>query len=116
MPASLDSITPLIPSGPDFQSALDFYVREMGFTVTWKNAGMAGIKRDGISFHLVENCERAWADNSSFSIGVTGLDALYQEYRDISARVGPLEIKSWGRREFHRRGALARSAGAPSWR
>jgi len=40
-------------------------------------------------------------ENASFSIGVSNLDALYEEYRGIPARVGPLEMKSWGRREFH---------------
>ena len=29
------------------------------------------------------------------------LDALYAEYRNVSAKVGPLEMKIWGRREFH---------------
>ncbi len=101
MKASLHTITPLIPSGADFESALRFYVQEMGFVVTWRAGEMAGIARNGISFNLAFNNERAWADNASFSIGVTDLDALYQEYRGISAQVGPLEEKFWGRREFH---------------
>ncbi len=42
-----------------------------------------------------------WADNASFSIGVSDLEALYQEYRNISGKVGALETKTWGRREFH---------------
>ena len=62
---------------------------------------MAGIGRDFISFNLVENDNREWADNASFSIGVSDLEALYLEYRDIPAKVGPLETKPWGRREFH---------------
>ena len=62
---------------------------------------MAGMGRDEICFNLVENDNREWADNASFSIGVSNLDALYEEYRGMTARVGPLEIKAWGRREFH---------------
>ena len=62
---------------------------------------MARIARDGIAFNLVENDNREWADNASFSIGVSDLEALYLEYRDISAKVGALETKLWGRREFH---------------
>jgi hypothetical protein len=27
--------------------------------------------------------------------------ALYAEYRVVAAQVGPLELKGWGRREFH---------------
>lgn len=49
----------------------------------------------------MQNGDRAWAENASVSIGVDGLDALYEEYRSVAARVGALEMKSWGRREFH---------------
>jgi hypothetical protein len=101
MKASFRSITPMIPAGADLADALAFFSAEMGFTVVWQDAGMAGIERDGIAFNLVVNENRAWADNASFSIGVSDLDALYREYRDLPAKVGPLEQKPWGRREFH---------------
>ncbi len=55
----------------------------MGFSIVWQGGAMAGIARDDIAFNLVENDNRAWADNASFSIGVSDLEALYQEYRDI---------------------------------
>jgi catechol 2,3-dioxygenase-like lactoylglutathione lyase family enzyme len=101
MKATLCSVIPLIPSGSSLADAVAFYTDHMGFSVVWQNGGMAGIRRDGIAFNLVENDNQVWADNASFSIGVSDLEALYQEYRQISARVGPLELKSWGRREFH---------------
>ena len=62
---------------------------------------MAGIARDGVSFNLVENDNQEWANNSSFSIGVSDVDELYREFANVSAHVGPLEMKPWGRREFH---------------
>lgn len=99
--ASLRFLTPLIPSGGSLEEALAFYREHMGFTVTWAGDGMAGIERDGIAFHLVENDNRTWAENASFSIGVSDLEALYEEYHQIPANVGPLETKPWGRREFH---------------
>ncbi len=95
------SVTPMIPTGSSLAEALKFYTEHMGFTISWQGGKGAGIARDGIAFNLVENSNRQWADNSSFSIGVSNLDALYEEYRGIPARVGPLEVKSWGRREFH---------------
>jgi catechol 2,3-dioxygenase-like lactoylglutathione lyase family enzyme len=101
MNASLRSITPLIPSGGSLADALAFYTEHMGFSTVWQGGGMAGIERDDIVFNLVENDNREWADNTSFSIGVSGLEALYEEYRHIPAKVGPLEMKFWGRREFH---------------
>lgn len=91
----------MIPSGGSLAEALAFFTRHLGFSVVWQSDAMAGIRRDGIEFNLVENDNRTWADNASFSIGVTGLESLYEEYRGVPARVGPLEVKSWGRREFH---------------
>ena len=95
------TITPLVPAGPALAEELKFYTEELGFEVLWQGAGMAGVRRGAVELNLVENSNRAWADNSSFSIGVEDLDELYAEYRSVSARVGPLEVKSWGRREFH---------------
>ena len=101
MSARLLSITPMIPAGSSLAGELAFYSGHMGFSVVWQDGGMAGIERDGVSFTLVENTSREWAENSSFSIGVSDLDALYREYRQVPANVGPLEPKAWGRREFH---------------
>jgi catechol 2,3-dioxygenase-like lactoylglutathione lyase family enzyme len=101
MKPKLLEIVPLIPSGDSLAAALAFYTEHMGFSVVWQSEGMAGIRRDGIAFNIVANDDRAWADNASFSIGVSDLEALYQEYREVPARVGPLELKAWGRREFH---------------
>jgi hypothetical protein len=101
MKASFRSVTPLIPTGGSLASALAFYTEHMGFSVLWQGTGMAGIGRDGVAFNLVENDNPEWIENSSFSIAVSDLDALYEELRQIPARVGPLEKKAWGRREFH---------------
>lgn len=95
------TITPLIPAGPSLAEGLALFTGPMGFTKLWEGRGMAGIRRDSIAFNLVENDNRVWADNSSFSIGVSDLDGLYAEYAGLPAKVGPLEVKGWGRREFH---------------
>ena len=94
-------MTPMIPSGGSLADALTFYTEKMGFSVYWQAASGAGIVRDGVAFNLVENNNREWIENTSFSIGVSDLDALYEEYRKLPAQIGPLETKSWGRREFH---------------
>lgn len=94
-------IVPLVPSGASLAAAVTFYTEHLGFSVLWQTEGMAGIRRDGIALNLVANDNQAWTDNSSYSIGVSDLEALYQEVRHAPARVGPLEMKAWGRREFH---------------
>ena len=99
--AVFHSVTPMVPTGPSFPEALAFYAEELGFAVLWRDGNMAAVRRDGVEFNLIRNDDRAWIDNSSFSIGVTDLGALFEDYRCLAANVGPLEIKPWGRREFH---------------
>jgi uncharacterized glyoxalase superfamily protein PhnB len=99
--ATFRSVTPLIPTGGSLADALPFYTEHLGFSVLWQADRMAGIGRDGVQFNLVANDSRAWADNASFGIGVSNLEALYEQLRKIPAKVGPLEQKAWGRREFH---------------
>ncbi len=91
----------MIPSGGDLGEALAFFVDHMGFEVTWQDDTMAGIAREDIAFNVVHNTNREWADNASFGIIVTDLAGLHRKYARLPATVGPLEVKPWGRLEFH---------------
>lgn len=95
------SVTPLVPAGPSLADALDLYTRLLGFELVWEGAEMAGVRRGAVEFNLVRNSNRAWAENASFSVAVPDLEALHAEYREVDVQVGPLEMKDWGRREFH---------------
>ncbi len=103
MNAIFHSVTPLLPAGKSLDSALRFYVDQLSFSIQWQSGNSAGIARDAIAFTLIESDNQNWLENTSLSIGVSDLDALYNAYRNIAApaRVGPLETKPWGRREFH---------------
>jgi hypothetical protein len=101
MGATFRTVVPMIPAGPRLRDALTFFEERMGFTITYESQGGAGIQRDAVAFNLVENDNAEWASNASFSISVDGLDALYEEFKDIGVRITPPEIKPWGRREFH---------------
>lgn len=102
IPMTFVSVTPLVPAGPSLDEALRLYVGSLGFRVTWQGPNMAGIERDGVAFNLIQSDDRHWAENASFSIGVHGLVALYDAWReDVPARIGALERKAWGRVEFH---------------
>lgn len=95
------SLTPMVPAGKDLAKTLEFYTHKLGFALAWQAGGMAGIRRGTVMLNLIENDNRVWIENSSFSIDVTDLDALYEEYQSQSVEIGLLEMKSWGRREFH---------------
>jgi catechol 2,3-dioxygenase-like lactoylglutathione lyase family enzyme len=99
--AAFRSVVPLMPAGSNLSEAFAFYTSHMGFEVVWQSETTGGIRRGDVAFNLVKNDNQEWARNASFSIGVSDLDALYREYQRIPAKVGPLEVKPWGRREFH---------------
>jgi catechol 2,3-dioxygenase-like lactoylglutathione lyase family enzyme len=95
------NVAPLIGSGPYLAEEIEFYVTHLGFTVTYQSPGGAGIRRGNVAFNVVENNNREWLENTSFSIGVGDLDAFYAEVKDIPARVSLPEMRPWGRREVH---------------
>ena len=99
--ATLLTVTPLLPAGPSLADGLRFYTEQLGFVITWQGGDMAGVRRGSAAFNLVQNSNREWAENASVGVGVDDLDAIYREYREVAATVGPLEMKSWARREFH---------------
>ena len=95
------SITPIVPTGKSLAEALEFYTSQLGFNAIWQAGVMAGIQCGTVMINLIQNDNQVWIENSSFSIGVKDLDALYHEYQSKPSKVGQLEMKSWGRREFH---------------
>ncbi len=99
--AVFKSLTPMIPTGGSLAEAVAFYTDKLGFTLAWQDGEMAEVTRGSVAFHLVANNNREWALNSSYSIGVSNLEALHHEYGGPGIQVGPLETKPWGRLEFH---------------
>jgi catechol 2,3-dioxygenase-like lactoylglutathione lyase family enzyme len=101
MTAAFATVTPLVPAGASLESELEFYVGRLGFEVVWRIETMAGVRRGDVSLNLIVSDEPRWSENASCGIAVAGLDALHDEYRRRDVRVGALETKAWGRREFH---------------
>ncbi len=95
------SVMPLIPTGGSLADAVAFYTEKLGFDVQSRWDDGAVIRRGSVSFLLVPNSNREWANNASFSIGVADLDALYAELQSREVTTGRIEVKPWGRREFH---------------
>jgi hypothetical protein len=87
------------------QDGLDFFVDGLGFEVTYRDAGMAVIERDGAKAYIVESPEYAAKDRPELGIDTDNVDAIFQE---ISVRAPQLlhpnsntvALKPWGSREF----------------
>lgn len=90
---TLISIAPRFPVG-DMEQALAFYA-QLGFTTDYRDGEFAIVERDGISLHfnVADGHSVCW-------IGVTNIEALYQQYLLTDAIRSPLTSQPWGMKEF----------------
>jgi hypothetical protein len=95
--ATLESIVPRFAVGA-LTDALAFY-GQLGFVTTYQDEGFAIVERDGINLYLNASDEPL-TRHSVCWIGVSNIDALYQEYLPTNAIVSPLVAQPWGLKEF----------------
>ncbi len=95
--ATLDSIAPRFAVG-NLAQALAFY-EQLGFAATYQDEGFAIVERDGINLHLNPS-EEPPTRHSVCWIGMTNIEALYQEYLPTNAIASPLVAQPWGLKEF----------------
>ena len=91
---TLLSISPRVPVA-DMEQALAFYA-QLGFATTERSGEFVVVERDGISlhFHVSEGHRVCW-------IGVTNIEALYQQYVPTGAIQSPqVRSQPWGMKEF----------------
>src|SRR5437899_1980801 len=99
MSASQESQPTLVKIAPrslvrDMQQVLAFY-GHLGFVTTYHDEGFTIVARDGINlhFHVADSHRVCW-------IGVTDIEALYQQYVPTGALQSPLRSQPWGMKEF----------------
>jgi catechol 2,3-dioxygenase-like lactoylglutathione lyase family enzyme len=90
---TLTSISPRFPVGK-MEQAMDFYA-QLGFATTTRFQDFARLERDEISLHfnVAEGHQAYW-------IGVTNIEALYQQYLPTGAIQTPLTSQPWGMKDF----------------
>jgi hypothetical protein len=100
-------ILTFIPSGRNYERAIDFYV-EVGFQLDWKADGYCAFKNGKCRFLLQNNPNNWGKDNFMMVLEVENLDdwwthlerlELPKRYEGVKLR-GP-EIYPWGNREIH---------------
>jgi catechol 2,3-dioxygenase-like lactoylglutathione lyase family enzyme len=91
---TLISMTPRVPVA-DMEQALAFYA-QLGFASTTRSGESAMVERDGISLHF-----HVAAGHSVCWIGVTHIEALYQQYLPTGAIQSPrVTSQPWGMKTF----------------
>jgi predicted enzyme related to lactoylglutathione lyase len=106
MKARATRLIPFVPGGPDFGRTIDF-LGELGFTVTWRHDGLAGLRFDEATIILQDLNIPTWQENQMHVIEVDDLDAYWAEIdaRDLPAKYAGTKTKAptdypWGR-EVH---------------
>lgn len=105
-----DHVTPMIPAGKDMEAAFTFYEQKLGFTVGYKDSSMVILRRGEVEIILQNLDDPHTASQTSLRIQLTGVDALYSEYKAQAippfhqnvdgAGLGEMRSTPWGTREF----------------
>jgi uncharacterized glyoxalase superfamily protein PhnB len=99
---TLDTVAPRFLVG-EMEQALAFY-GQLGFATPYHDEGFAIIERDGIAlqFNVSDPAQEPSKGCSVCYIGVTNIEALYQQYLPTGAIRSPLPLQAtaWGTKGF----------------
>jgi len=94
----------------DLSVAIAYYRDRLGFELDFEYESFyASVSRDGFSIHLkcapktvADRTHRKQNEHLDASIGVQGVDALFEELKTRGAYIiRPLEQRPWGRKDFY---------------
>ena len=104
---TLGTLKPFIPSGPDFETAKNFF-RDLGFTVLWEAPGIAELQLGQAAFLLQDLHNEEMQRNLMMSVDVDDLDAWWRTVLDsgVVSRYPGVKAREptqfpWGKREVH---------------
>ena len=98
---TLNSVAPRFLVG-DMEQALIFY-RQLGFAVPYHDEGFAILERDRIAlqFSVSDPTQEPPKQGCRVCyIGVTNIEALYQQYVPTGAIRSPIQTTDWGTKGF----------------
>ena len=106
MKTQATNLYPFVPSGPQFEVALDFFAA-LGFDRAWREGDLAGLRFGGAYFILQNIDVPEWQTNQMITFEVTDLEAYWEELAalDLPARFAGAKLRPptdfpWGR-ELH---------------
>jgi hypothetical protein len=72
------SVAPFVPSGSRYEESKQLF-QELGFTLNWEQAGLAGFGSDHCSFILQRYDHKEFAENFMLSVRISNA----KEFRDM---------------------------------
>jgi len=106
MMAQALTLYPFVPSGPNFETSIEFF-GELGFHIVWREQGLAGLRFGGAYFLLQDIDVPEWQKNQMITFEVDDLEAYWSEIeaKNLPARFVGVRTRQptdfpWGR-ELH---------------
>jgi hypothetical protein len=104
--ARATTLYPFVPSGADFERAIEFF-HAIGFETTWHEGDLCGLRFGGAYFLLQKIDVPEWQKNQMITFEVDDLEAYHAELAAKSLELGFAGVKlrpptdfPWGR-EMH---------------
>ena len=87
------------------EDGLEFFVDGLGFSILYRDAGMAVVARDGAKAYLVQSPECAALDRPELGVDTDAIDAIHAEMSRRCAHLlhpnsSTVTLRPWGAREF----------------
>jgi hypothetical protein len=106
MKARATTLYPFVPSGPAFERSVAFF-EAIGFVVTFRAPGLAGLRFGGAFFLLQDIDLLVWQENQMITFEVDDLDGYWSEMEPLGleakfpgVKLHPPKVFPWGR-EIH---------------
>jgi hypothetical protein len=106
MPVHGSNLYPFVPSGPNFELAIEFFTAR-GFVPQWRDSGLAGLRFGGAYFLLQDIDVPEWQTNQMIVYEMDDLESYWNELsaKDLPERFAGTKLKPptdypWGR-ELH---------------
>jgi catechol 2,3-dioxygenase-like lactoylglutathione lyase family enzyme len=98
---NFESVTPRLPVS-DVESALTFYVDQLGFSLGWKwgnPLSHANVCRDSVALDLIASAGDRRGTAMAY-IGLKGIDAYFAELKARKVDVSDIGDRPYGMRDF----------------
>lgn len=96
------ALQPFVPSGSDFGKSKQFFI-ELGFNLSFENAGMAGFEKDGCRFILQHYDAPGFAENFMLTVRVDNANEFRNHVIDkklpekYGIRIGEVSQQPYGK-------------------
>ena len=99
---NFQSLSPFVPSGPDFESSKQFFI-ELGFPVHWDAGDYIGFGEIGCQFILQKFDRKEFAEQFMITVGIPNAEEFWKQVNEkklperFGIKLGKPSIQPYGK-------------------